>query len=120
MVVNYCSSIYLIKILLGWFNLIQNGYLHRDISIEIVVMVEDAFATKPFGILKNEGWNGKVEDIKEALRNLKIDPFAKAIWENKLTAALHDLGIADKCHSFVIDGDLATKMVSRSILAPVR
>ena len=73
--------------------------------------MEDAIATKPFGILKNEGWNGKVEDIKGVLQNLKINPFANAIWENKPTAALHDLGIADKCHSLVINSDLATKMV---------
>jgi hypothetical protein len=32
--------------LIGWFNLIQKGYLHHDISIGNVVMVEDAGTLK--------------------------------------------------------------------------
>ena len=37
----------------GWFNLIQKDYLHRDISIGNVVILEDAVTTQAFGILKN-------------------------------------------------------------------
>ena len=101
--------------LIGWFNLIQKGYLHRDISIGNVVMVEDAVTTNAFRILKREDWNATVEDvtvdgINKVLRDLKIDSFTKATSEDKLTAALHDLEITDKCHGFVIDGDMATKM----------
>ena len=70
-------------------------------------MVEDAVTTKAFEILKKEGWNATVEDITEAFQDLKID---SATWENKLSAALHDLRITDKCHGFVIDGDMAVKM----------
>jgi len=95
---------------LGWFNLIQKGYLHRDISIGNLVMVEDAVTTKAFEILKNERWNATVEDMTEALQDLKIDSSTMATSEDKLTAALHDLGIADKCNGFVIDNDLAIKL----------
>ena len=73
-------------------------------------MVEDAVTTKAFGILKTEGGNATVENITEALQDLNIDSSAKATWESKLTAALHDLGITDKCRGFVIDGDMAIKM----------
>ena len=94
--------------LIGWFNLIQKGYLHRDISIGNVVMVEDAVTTKAFEILKKEGGKATVENITEALRDLKID--SSATWENDLTIALQDLNITNKCHGFVIDGDMAIKM----------
>ena len=96
--------------LIGWFNLIQKGYLHRDISIGNLVMVEDAVTTKAFEILKKEDCNTTVEDITKALQDLKVDSSAKATWENKLTAALHDLRNTDKCRGFVIDGDMAVKM----------
>ena len=96
--------------LIGWFNLIQKGYLHRDISIGNVVMMENAVTTEAFEILKNHGWNATIGDITEVLQELKIDSSAKATWENKLTAALHDLNITNKCHSFVIDGDMAIKI----------
>ena len=114
MLVSVCGpfwpSFHLTNMLIGWFNLVQKGYLHRDISIGNLVMVDDPVTTKAFGILKKEGWNTTVDDITEALQALKIDFFAKATWENKLTAALDDLGITDKCHGFVIDGDMAIKM----------
>ena len=53
----------LTKMLIGWFNLIQKGYLHHDISIGNLVMVDDAVTTKPFEILRKEGWNTTVVDI---------------------------------------------------------
>ena len=74
-------------------------------------MMENAVTTQAFGILKEEGWNATVEGMTEELQKLKIDSSAKATWENKLTASLHDLGVTDKCHGFVIDGDMAIKMV---------
>ena len=53
-------------------------------------MVEDPVLTTAFEILKNEDGNATIED--------------------KLEVALRDLGITDKCHGFVIDGDMAIKM----------
>ena len=73
-------------------------------------MVENAVTTEAFEILKNEGWNTTVEDITEALQDLKFDSSTKAALEDKFTAALLSLGITDKCHGFVIDGDMAIKM----------
>ena len=108
---SFPASFHLTNVLIGWFNLIQKGYLHRDISIGNVAMMEDAVTTKAFGILKEEGWNTTVEGMTEELQKLKIDSSAKATWENKLIASLHDLGVTDKCHGFVIDGDMAINMV---------
>ena len=110
MIVTFHPSFHLTNTLIGWFNLIQEGYLHRDISIGNLVMVEDAITTKAFGIVKKEDWNTTVEDITKALQDLKIDSSAKATWEDKLTAALRKLRITDKCHGFLIDGDMAIKM----------
>lgn len=59
-------------------------------------MVKDAVTTKA----------GSVEDISEALQDLKID--SSATWQNDLTAALHDLRITDKCHG----SDMVIKMVN--------
>ena len=78
-------------------------------------MVEDAVTTKAFKFLKKEGWNATVENItidgiSKVLQDFKIDSSTKATSEDKLTAALHDLEITDKCHGFVIDGDMAIKM----------
>ena len=95
---------------IGWFNLIQKGYLHRDISIGNLVMIDDAVTTEGFGILKKEGSMRTVESITTALQGLKIDSSTRATWEKKLTDALHDLNITNKCHGFVIDGDMAIKL----------
>jgi hypothetical protein len=108
--VTFCPSFHLTNMLIGWFNLIQKGYLHRDISIGNLVMVDDVVTTQAFGIMKKEGGNATVENITEALQKLRIDSSAKATWENELTTALHDLGITDHCRGFVIDGDMAIKM----------
>jgi hypothetical protein len=107
---NFCPSFQLTNVLIGWFNLIQKGYLHRDISIGNVVMVEDAVQTDPFEILKNESWNKSVEDITEVLKDLKFDSSTKVGLEDKLNDTLFRLGITDMCQGFVIDGDLAIKM----------
>ena len=97
--------------MIGWFNLFQKGYLHRDVSIGNVVIVEDAVTTQAFGILKNKDRNAKLEDITKALQVLKIHSFVKATFEDKLTVALAGMGITDKCLGFVIGGDLAIKMI---------
>ena len=94
----------------GWFNLIQKGYLHRDISIGNLVMVEDPVVTKAFEILKNEDGNTTIKDVTEALQDLKFDSSTKATLEDKLKVALRDLEITDQCHGFVIDGDMAIKI----------
>jgi hypothetical protein len=94
-------------LLTGWLNLIQKGYLHRDISIGNLVMVEDAVTTKAFEILKTEGGNATVENITETLQDLNLD---SSTWESRLTTALHDLGITDKSRGFMIDSDMIINM----------
>jgi hypothetical protein len=65
--------------LIGWFNHIQKGYLHLDISIGNLVMVEDALTTEAFGILKKEDWNATVEDITQALQDLTSIPLKRLL-----------------------------------------
>ena len=52
MLVSVSPSFHMTNLLIGWFNLFQKGFHHRDISIGNVV---DAVTIKAFGILKNEG-----------------------------------------------------------------
>ena len=52
MLVSVSPSFHMTNLLIGWFNLFQKGFRHRDISIGNVV---DAVTIKAFGILKDEG-----------------------------------------------------------------
>ena len=70
-------------------------------------MIDDAVTTEGFGILEKEG-SMTVDSITTAPQELKIDSSTKATWEKKLTDALHDLDITNKCHVFVIDDDMAS------------
>ena len=107
----FFPSCHLTYVLIGWFNLIQKGYLHRDISIGNLVMMEDAVTTEAFRIFKKEGLNATVENITRTFQELKIDSSnTNAAWEKKLSDTLQDLNITNKCHGFVIDGDMAIKM----------
>ena len=74
-------------------------------------MVDNAVTTEAFKILKNESLNATIEDVTEALQNLKIDSSSNTALEDKLKAALRNLGITNKCSGFVIDGDMAINMV---------
>ena len=73
-------------------------------------MVENPVLTTAFEVLKNEDGNATIGDMAEALQNMKIDSSTKATLEDRLKDALRDLGITDKCHGFVIDGDMAIKI----------
>ena len=81
--------------------LVQQGYLHLDISIGNLVMIDDAVTTEGFRILKKEGSMTTVETqsitVTTALQELKIDSSTDSLH------ALHDLNITNKCHGFVIE-----------------
>ena len=83
---------------MGCFNMMQKGYIGN------IVMLDRGVKTKAFEVI-NLGKNVMVDDITKKLEELNID--SSATWENKLVATLRDLGITDKCHDFVIDGDMA-------------
>ena len=106
---HFCSGFYLTDRLIGWFNMIQKGYHHRDISIGNIVMVDEAIKTEIFDIIKTDTkQDDDATDIAEMFKALKIDP--SATWDVKLLATLKDLDITDKCRGFLIDGDMAIKM----------
>ena len=70
----------------------QKGYRHGDISIGNIMMPVKDVKTEAFEFI-NPG--------REA---------SHVIWEDRLVTTLRDLGIADMCHGFVIDGDMAIKI----------
>ena len=92
---------------IGWFNMIQKDYQHRDISIGNILMLDEGVKTKAFEVI-NLGKHIMADDITKKPEELDIG--SSATWENKLLATLRDLGIIDKCHGFVIDGDMAIKI----------
>jgi len=96
--------------LIGWFNMIQKGYHHRDLSIGNILMIDEAVKTKHFEIIKKQKESATVEDITKKLQQLKINIDPSATWELSLEATLQRLEITDECRGFVIDGDMAIKM----------
>ena len=93
---------------IGWFNMIQKGYQHRDLSIGNIVMMDKAVKTEPFEIIEKQEEDATVEGITKMLEKLEIQP--SAAWERSLDATLQSLRITDQCRGFVIDGDMAIKM----------
>ena len=107
----FCSGFYLTDRLIGWFNMIQKGYHHRDISIGNIVMIDEVVKTEAFDTIKTDTkQDDDATDIAAMFKALKIDP--SATWDVKLLATLKDLGITtNKCRGFLIDGDMAIKPV---------
>ncbi|KAF5379960.1 hypothetical protein D9757_010237 [Collybiopsis confluens] len=73
---------------LGYYNMCQKNFQHRDISIGNVLMVDEPIKTKPFQIARPN------ETQKEILDLCK------------------KLNISDNCVGFVIDGDMAVDWTS--------
>ncbi|KIK53212.1 hypothetical protein GYMLUDRAFT_207582 [Collybiopsis luxurians FD-317 M1] len=69
---------------LGYYNMCQKNYQHRDLSIGNVLMVDEPVKSKPFDIPDPK--NQVQEEILRVCKELKID---------------------DQCTGFVIDGDMA-------------
>jgi hypothetical protein len=108
-IVTFYSGFYLTDRLIGWFNMIQKGYHHRDISIGNIVMLDEAVKTEVFDIIKTDTKQDDDDtDIAKIFGALKITP--SATWDVQLLATLKDLDITDKCRGFLIDGDMAIKM----------
>ncbi|KIK64279.1 hypothetical protein GYMLUDRAFT_410597 [Collybiopsis luxurians FD-317 M1] len=69
---------------LGYYNMCQKNYQHRDLSIGNVLMVDEPVKSEPFNIPNPK--NEVQEEILRVCKELKID---------------------DQCTGFVIDGDMA-------------
>ncbi|KAF9072254.1 hypothetical protein BDP27DRAFT_1418171 [Rhodocollybia butyracea] len=69
---------------LGYYNICQQGYQHRDLSIGNVLMVDEPIKSDPFDILNPDEIQGK---ILQLVQNLQI---------------------GNDCTGFVIDEDMAT------------
>ncbi|KAJ3778283.1 hypothetical protein FB446DRAFT_714346 [Lentinula raphanica] len=69
--------------LIGYYNMCQKNYQHRDLSIGNILMVDDPITTQPFEIANPNSIQQRILD------------------------RCKDLGIKDRCYGFVIDGDMA-------------
>ena len=105
---------------LGWLSMLRNGFLHRDVSIGNTLMLDPP--VKP-----------SVRSIEDLVARLTpqldppVEPSAQPIEDRLARLCLQDGGdltkcfdrlkdaigkdnLTDKCHGFVIDGDMAARL----------
>jgi len=76
-------------------------FLHRDVSIGNTLMLDPPVTMNPFTL----------STIQELMENLSIGPnndLGKYV--RLLEGVIKKMGFADKCHGFIIDGDMAAKL----------
>ena len=76
-------------------------FLHRDVSIGNTLMLDPPVTTNPLTL----------STIEELMENLSIGPNNDL---GKYVGLLEDMvkrmGFSDKCHGFIIDGDMAAEL----------
>jgi len=85
----------------GWLAMLIKGFLHRDVSIGNTLMLDPPVTTKPFTL----------PTIEELVARLSIGPendLGKYL--GLLEDVIKEMGFSDKCHGFIIDGDMAAKL----------
>jgi len=91
--------------------MLKMGFLHRDISIGNVLML-DPPVTEPFG-----AWT--MEQLVAQLRFQDGgEPVAKHV--NLLEQMIGEFGSHGKCHGFVVDGDMAARLEDSLTLGDLR
>ncbi|KAF9649200.1 hypothetical protein BDM02DRAFT_3142988 [Thelephora ganbajun] len=96
--------------MLGWLSMLLKGFLHRDISIGNVLMLDPPVTTKPF-----ESETPGVEQLM-AQPTLEDDDQRRAHEDELaqhaelLAQTIKEMGPLDECHGFVIDGDMAARL----------
>ena len=84
--------------------MLRRGFLHRDVSIGNTLMLDPPVTTKPF-----QAWT-----IEEHMAHLTLQYEGElgelAECTKLLEVVIEKMGHSDKCHGFVIDGDMAAKL----------
>ena len=81
--------------------MLRKGFLHRDISIGNTLMLDPPVTTKPFEVLPTEQLM-----LQLSLRHDNdLTKYAKLLED-----VIKEMGYLDKCHGFVIDGDMAANL----------
>jgi len=87
----------------GWLEMLRRGFLHRDVSIGNILMLDPPVTTKPF-----DAW-----EIKELMKQLSLryeDEPELGKYAKLLHDAIKDVGYLAKCHGFLIDGNMAARL----------
>ena len=83
--------------------MLRSGFLHRDVSIGNTLMLDPPVTMKPF----------EAQVIEELTTRLSLE-FGGGGELTKYTTRLEDIirkiGFPDKCHGFIIDGDMAADL----------
>jgi hypothetical protein len=81
--------------------MLRKGFLHRDISIGNVLMLDPPVTMRPF----------EVRSMEQLMVQLSLqyeDELARHA--NLLEDATEKLDFSDKCHGFLTDGDMAASL----------
>jgi len=87
--------------LTGWLSMLRRGFLHRDISIGNVLMFDPPVTMKPFEALP-------IEQLTAQLSLGDAGELRK--YADLLENVIGKMDFSDKCHGFVIDGDIAASL----------
>jgi len=85
----------------GWLAMLIKGFLHRDVSIGNTLMLDPPVTMKPFTL----------RTIEQLMAHLSIESkndLGKYV--SRLEDAIKKVDFSDKCHGFIIDGDMAAKL----------
>ena len=85
----------------GWLAMLIKEFLHRDVSIGNTLMLDPPVTTNPLTL----------STIEDLMANLSIgyeNDLGKYV--RLLEGVIKKMGFADKCHGFIIDGDMAAKL----------
>ena len=83
---------------LGWLSMLRNGFLHRDVSIGNTLMLDPPV----------EPSAQPIEDLLARLTLQDGGDLTKCF--DRLKDAIGKDNLTDKCHGFVIDGDMAARL----------
>ena len=81
--------------------MLRRGFLHRDVSIGNTLMLDPPVTAKPL----------EVRSIDRRMTQLSLqyeDDLAK--YANQLEDTIEKMGFSDKCHRFLIGGDMTARL----------
>jgi len=81
--------------------MLRKGFLHRDVSIGNVLMLDPPVTMKPF----------EARPVEQLMAQLSLnDANELSKYASLLEEVIGKMGFSDKCHGFVIDGDMAASL----------
>ena len=102
MVMSFTAS----YMLTGWLSMLRNGFLHRDTNIPNVIMLDPPVTMVSFEtqVIEQVMMELSLEDDRRGQGEAADD---KLVTYGRLQSEPIEIGLPDKCHSFVVDSDMA-------------